>query len=101
MRMSCWDNDCKYFKEFCGEYACTLNPKFAITGDDFDCPNCVTAKNCLTCKHSYIEVYETGTIDCIEYYCSFQGKKVIYNDSDPMNCHHYDIPECNIDKWEE
>ena len=103
--MNCWDNDCKYFYEgvkedWSSEYTCVLNPDFIITGDDFDCPNCITAQNCLTCKYSLTTVYETGTIDDIEYRCPFQNNKVIYDDSNPMNNHHPDIPECPINKWE-
>lgn len=103
--MNCWENDCKYFLEnpirgWSSEYTCTLNPDFVITGDDFNCPNCITAQNCLTCKHSLIQIYETGTIDDIEYRCPFQNNKVIYDDSDPMNRHHPNIPECPIEKWE-
>lgn len=103
--MNCWDNDCKYLIEgvqenWSSEYTCILNPDFIIPDDDFDCPNCITAQNCLTCKHSLTRVYETGTIDDIEYRCPFQNNKVIYDDSNPMNCHHPDIPECPINKWE-
>lgn len=103
--MNCWEGECKYFlqevKSFgIDKYTCSLNPDFIITGDDFDCPNCITAQNCLTCNHSLPTIYETGAIDDIEYRCPFQNNKMIYDDSNPMNRHHINIPECPIGKWE-
>lgn len=104
--MNCYDN-CKYcHSTWDYEESCILKPDFKISGNDtFSCPDYIEAKNCLTCKHSFSTVYETGTIDCIEYRCNFSGNatwldKVIYDDSKPMLSHHYDIPDCPNNHWE-
>lgn len=100
--MNCIDNECVHTKSICGDWVCELDESYpdCITDDDFNCPNFVQAKNCLTCKHSSTTVYETGTIDDIEYKCKLQDKKMIYDDSNVLNQHHSDIPECNCGKWE-
>ena len=104
--MNCWD-DCKYFFEnsdhSCWQkekYRCLANSELIITDDDFDCVDYTIAKNCVTCKHSQERVYETGTVDGIQYRCPFQNNAVIYKDTNFMNLHHYSIPECQINKWE-
>lgn len=105
--MNCYDDNCKYYHTlYNGSDECMLKPNFEIpTDDNFSCPDYVEAKNCLTCRYASTITYETGTIDCIEYRCGVHGKtswtdKVIYNDSEPMICHHYDIPECPNGNWE-
>lgn len=100
--MNCIDNECIHSKSIIGDWVCELDESYpdCIIDDDFDCPNFIQAKNCLSCKHSSQTVYETGTIDDIEYRCILQDKKMIYDDNDPYNQHHSDIPECNCGKWE-
>ena len=104
--VNCYDDNCKYYFNTCYlTDGCKLKPDFKIPDDDtIPCPDYIEAKNCLTCKHSIPTVYETGTIDCIEYRCNFSGNvtwtdKVVYNDSEPMLQHHYDIPDCPNGHW--
>lgn len=104
--MNCFDG-CKYYYDSCIDNGrCELKPDFKIPDNDtFSCSDYIKAKNCLTCKHSSPTIYETGTIDCIEYRCNFEGNatwtdKVVYNDSEPMIRHHYDILECPNGNWE-
>ena len=104
--MNCFD-DCKYYYDsYIDNGSCELKPDFKIPDNDtFSCSDYIKAKNCLTCKHSSPTIYETGTIDWIEYRCNFEGNatwtdKVVYDDSEPMTYHHYDIPECPNGNWE-
>ena len=100
--MNCIDNECKHTYTEMGETYCSLtHEEIQDDIDQIQCENFVQARTCLNCKHSIQEIYETGTIDSIEYRCPFQGRKIIYDDLEPMNNHYNDIPECNIDKWEE
>lgn len=100
--MNCIDDDCKNLYSYFGELYCKLTKQ--EMPDDIDvtqCENFIQARTCINCKHSLKTVYETGTIDDIEYRCPFQDKKLIYADSNPYNCHFANVPECNIGKFEE
>lgn len=105
LKNNCIDRECKYAThtiEPYGDLYCSLQNK--EVQDDIDITGCKqfkVAKNCLNCKHSIPTVYETGTIDDIEYRCPFQNNKLIYDDSCCEVTHNIDIPECNINKWEE
>lgn len=87
--MNCVDNNCKNLYTISGEYYCAIThkeiPEFINVLDSneksSDCDNFVQAHTCLNCKHSKTTVYETGTIDDIEYRCPFQENKLIYDDS--------------------
>lgn len=100
--MNCIDDECKYLLHtFEHEAYCSLLHQ--EIPDDIDitqCDNFVQARTCLNCVHSISTVYETGTIDDIEYRCPFQGKKVIYDDTDVWHDHYANVPECNIDRFE-
>lgn len=100
--MNCINNECIHTKSIIGDWICELDENYpdCIMEDSFNCPNFIQARNCLSCKYSSQTVYETGTIDDIEYRCKLQDKKLIYDDSNPYNQHHSDIPECNYGKWE-
>ena len=56
---------------------------------------------CDTCKWANIRVYETGTIDSVDYRCILQNNKLIYSDLNPMRIHNADYPECEIFLYEE
>ena len=101
--MNCIDNDCKYILHtFKHESYCSLLAKEIPEDIDMtQCDHFVQAHTCLNCKHSKLTIYETGTIDDIEYRCPFQNNKLIYDDLDAYNTHFADVPECNINKWEE
>ena len=80
--MNCIDNECKHLYSETGEMFCELT--HAEVPDDIDeieCKNFLQAHTCINCMHSKITVYETGTIDDIEYRCPFQNNKLIYDDS--------------------
>lgn len=99
--MNCIDNECKHLYAYMGETYCSITNE--EPPDDIDITQCefyIQAKTCINCKHSIPTVYETGTIDDIEYRCSFQGNKLIYDDLDVYVSHYADVPECNIDKFE-
>ena len=98
--MNCIDNECKHLYSYLGEYYCKLTKQ--EIPDDIDitqCNNFVQARTCINCIHSREIVYETGTIDDIEYRCRFQGEKVVYDDINPYYQHFADVPECNIGKF--
>lgn len=100
--MNCIDNNCRYLNSYYLEWFCELNHE--KVPDDIDviqCEHFAQARTCIDCVHSRITVYETGTIDDIEYRCPFQNNKLIYDDSNPCCIHYFDIPECNIGKFEE
>lgn len=99
--MNCIDNDCKYLFTQLGNWYCNI--KRCEIPDDIDITQCddfVQARTCINCKHSISRIYETGTIDNIEYRCPFQDKKLIYDDLEPYMSHFADVPECNIGKFE-
>lgn len=58
------------------------------------------AKTCIDCKYRNATIYETGTIDDVEYRCPFQGNKLMYDDINPLVSHYSDVPECNVEKFE-
>lgn len=101
--MNCIDNECKYLLHTwdCEMYCSLLNKEVSEDIDETQCVHFTQARTCINCKHSLETVYETGTIDDIEYRCPFQNKKLMYDDSDAYNSHFADVPECNINKWEE
>ena len=95
------DNDCKYLFTQLGNWYCNI--KRCEIPDDIDktqCNDFVQATTCINCKHSIRRIYETGTIDDIEYRCPFQNRKLIYDDVNAYYKHFTDVPECNIDKFE-
>lgn len=100
--MNCIDNNCRYLNSYPVEWFCELNHE--EVPDDIDVTQCehfTQAHTCIDCTYSRIRVYETGTIDDIEYRCKFQNDKVIYDDSNPYCKHYADVPECNIGKFME
>lgn len=101
--MNCIDGCCKYScYDGHKEFYCAVIDDVNLDELSDDCEYFLQARTCLNCKHSKETVYETGTIDDIEYRCPFQDNKVIYDDSiAPCYDHFYDVPECNIDKFEE
>jgi hypothetical protein len=69
--------------------------------DITQCEHYEQARTCMNCTYGIATVYETGTIDDIEYRCSLQNKKLMYDDSNPYYRHYADVPECNINKFKE
>ena len=100
--MNCIDNNCRYLNSCPVEWFCELTHE--EVPDDINVTQCdcfVQANTCIDCAHSKIHVYETGTIDDIEYRCPFQNNKLIYDDLNPCCRHYFDVPECGIGKFEE
>ena len=101
VKLNCIDNECKHLYSYIGEYYCELTKK--EIPDDIDITQCddfMQAHTCINCIHSIQTVYETGTIDDIEYRCPFQNRKLIYDDINTYYQHFSDVPECKIDKFE-
>ena len=103
---NCFQYPCKFHSyswklSYFGDQYC-LKQQYEI--DDMikkiNCKDFQLAKTCLDCKHSWPRVYETGTIDDIEYRCKLQDDKLIYDDSECGIHHYYNIPECKINKFE-
>jgi len=97
----CEDEFCAYYKEdvfdsnndYCSKHKNCINLIKECT--DFELP-----KTCDLCRNSFTKVYETGTIDDIEYYCKLQNNKLIYDDLSPYTINYVDFPKCNIDSFE-
>ena len=58
---------------------------------------------CLDCKYAKKRMYETGTIDDIEYRCVLQNNKLIYDDLHPLaeDFDYADAPDCPISMFEQ
>ena len=91
--------NCKYCKENHNDKLICTKVNAAISGDG--CPKFEQTQFCNTCKYAKVMVYETGTIDCIDYRCMLQNNKFIYSDNNPMRCKNALYPECNIGLYEE
>ena len=86
-----------YFEEwYCLKQQCEIDDIV----EKINCKDFQLAKTCLDCKHSWPRVYETGTIDDIEYRCKLQNDKLIYDDSEYDINHYYKITECKKNKFE-
>lgn len=100
-------DECRRLKEEVvpDRFICTKQHR-ELTDDELDnceykkCPLFEEMKSCPNCVHSKSIVYETGTIDCIDYYCLLQNNKLIYSDVSPMIIHYADFPQCNINQFE-
>ena len=82
------------------EFKCKLWPDVNLENisEDFDCPGFAPPHRCYDCIYAKEKVYETGTIDEIDYYCTLQDKKLIYRDT-LLSIFDPDWPECNINKF--
>lgn len=102
--MGCYE--CRYGKEkipedklYCGKSCLEVSDEGYE--DDFDCKDFEIFQSCSNCKHGRQIIYETGTIDDIEYRCKLQNNKLMYDDCSPFTLHNADFPICNIKKYEE
>jgi len=99
--LSCEDENCAYYKEdvfdnnedYCSKHK--INICLIEKCTDFE-----LSQTCDLCKNSYRRVYESGTIDDIEYYCKLQDGKLIYDDLSPYTNHYANFPKCNVGKFE-
>jgi hypothetical protein len=100
-------DECRYLIEepWSYEFICTKQQK-KLTDEEIDnceygkCALFEELKSCCNCKHSSVQIYETGTIDDIEYRCTLQNNKLIYDDGSPYQIHYADFPLCNINRFE-
>lgn len=102
--MNCAVNDCKFYDEeiddqFCRKKCVQLSDNI-YDDDDWDCEDFEEARVCANCQHSRTTVYETGTIDDIEYRCPFLDNKLVYDDLSPCSRHFSDMPQCSTGKFE-
>jgi hypothetical protein len=102
----CEDKECKFYTQkylntdgVYDYYGYCTKHRSLITDVEL-CADYIKAEKCFNCKHSKTIVYETGTIDCIDYHCKLQNDKMLYSDSEWETDHYADFPDCNIDKWE-
>ena len=57
---------------------------------------------CLDCSWANRKYYETGTVDDVEYRCTLQNNKLIYDDlHDSPDYDYNDLPECPIGMFEQ
>lgn len=103
----CNEEQCKFYTEchdvhngVWDDYSFCTKHKKIIDCENEICSEYIKAKKCFNCKHSRKIIYETGTIDCIDYHCKLQDKKLMYSDCNWLDDHYADYPECNINKWE-
>ena len=106
MKEECYEKECKFYTQIYEKqndiwehYAFCINHKKFILEEEL-CENYIKAEKCFNCKHRIEKVYETGTIDCVDYHCKLQNDKMIYSDIDWAISHYADFPDCNICKWE-
>ena len=98
--MNCIDNECRHQYTMLGDFYCKLTgTEIPEDIDITQCKHYEQARTCINCVYGIPTVYETGTIDDIEYRCSLQNKKLMYDDSNPYYRHYVDVPECNINKF--
>ena len=97
--------DCKFaIDTWNGTFMCKKHNK-EIT--DQMCDNAENCKYfqklqfCDTCAFAKVDVYETGTVDCVTYRCILQNNKLIYEDNNPMSCQNANYPECILAMYEE
>lgn len=85
------------------DFKCKLDDNLVLDDDLQKCEGCKKykpRKRCDECVHARIQVWETGAIDQINYYCKLQDGKLIYKDLS-FSDHDPDWPDCNIeDKFE-
>ena len=93
--------DCKYLLEnYNNTFTCKKTGK---TFEDWDsaCAQFKKLCACDTCMFSNTRVYELGEIDEIDYVCTLQNNKVMFEDTDPIRIKNSEFPECNIRLYEE
>lgn len=91
--------ECKYLIENYDDICvCTKHNKAAPENGckDFD-----RLQFCDTCEYAKTIVYESGTIDCVDYRCVLQNNKLIYSDNNPMRLQNAAYPECILGMYEE
>lgn len=97
--MNCYNSDCIYQCENGEmEYVCKLNKSLVNPDEDFECVSFKQLLSCDTCKYSRVLVYETGTIDSIEYRCYADGRygMFVFEDTEPYCSHPCDFPKCDL-----
>lgn len=98
-------SDCKYaLEDYNDKMFCTkkkINITDAIHDEADKCKSFKKLEFCDTCQYCKSIVYETGTIDCIDYRCILQNNKFIYSNNNPMTCQNAKFPECNLGMYEE
>jgi hypothetical protein len=102
---TCFDKECKYLIDtYCEQnkiwdnYSfCNKHKKFIP--DEIPCSDYVKAQICSNCQFANTKVYETGTIDCIDYHCNLQNNKLIFSDTNWAINNNGNFPECPIDCW--
>lgn len=106
MTKTCVDEECKYYTELFEKideewdyYSFCTKGKTFIPYKNRICGIYTKARKCYNCNHSKSIVYETGTIDCIDYHCELQDDKMIYSDLNFSNSNYAEFPDCNIDRW--
>jgi len=106
---TCSEIECKYYTElfeednlthtFDDNSFCTKHNKYIPEAEP--CEDYEKARKCFNCEHAKEVVYETGTIDSVDYHCKLQEGKSIYSDLAWNRNHYIDFPECPINKWKE
>lgn len=106
MEETCSDKECRYFKDEYDkqngiwEFYSFCNKQNKFIPKEIICEHYLEPQLCYNCLHSYTIVYETGTIDSIDYHCKLQNNKMIFSDLNWAISHQGDFPDCPIGKWE-
>ncbi len=101
----CSEYECKFYTELYGcidkewdhDAYCVKHKKYIP--EEKLCGEYIKAEKCFNCRFSRSIVYETGSIDCIDYHCKLQNDRMIFSDLSWSIGHYADFPDCNIDEW--
>jgi hypothetical protein len=102
---TCSDKECRYLIDtYCEQNEvwdirshCKKHNK--LIPDETPCEDYTKSYSCYNCQFANAKVYETGTIDCIDYHCNLQNDKLIFSDLNWAINNFGNFPECPIDKW--
>jgi hypothetical protein len=103
---TCSDKECRYLideydkqNDMWDHYSfCKKHNKFIP--EEVPCESYLKSQSCYNCKLANKIIYETGTIDCIDYHCNLQDNKLIFSDTHWATNNLGNSPDCPIHKWE-
>jgi len=106
MESTCSDKECRYFidkydkQNGIWEFYSFCKKQNNFIPDEISCEDYLESKLCYNCKNNTIKIYESGTIDSIDYHCKLQENKLIFSDIHCFVSNYGEFPDCLINKWE-